>query len=136
MKQPRGFKRAFKNAEKIVNDKSKILDIISKGIDKAKINKKAIQSVWDDLHLLIELVRAWVKGEYKHPSWTFIVSVVAAIIYFLNPFDIIPDVIFGIGYMDDIAVIRFVINAFAKEINKFREWKNVAREKLTNYGSD
>ncbi len=43
----------------------------------------------------------------KRP-WEIVISMVAALIYFVTPIDVIPDVIPGIGFCDDIAVLLTV----------------------------
>jgi len=52
-----------------------------------------------------------------------IVSVLGAIIYFVNPLDLIPDFIFLFGYLDDAAIIAFVINMIQNDIKKFIYWE-------------
>ena len=51
-----------------------------------------------------------------------VILLIAAVIYFLMPIDAIPDVIPVVGFMDDIAVIGFVIASVRGEIEKFRQW--------------
>jgi uncharacterized membrane protein YkvA (DUF1232 family) len=47
----------------------------------------------------------------------------AAVIYFLNPLDLIPDFIPGIGYLDDATVIAFVFSSIRKDLLKFLDWE-------------
>jgi uncharacterized membrane protein YkvA (DUF1232 family) len=72
---------------------------------------------------MIRLVRAWIKGEYKDVPWETIVWIIGAIIYFVNPFDLIPDFIPGVGYLDDAVVIGLAIASFSFDIENFREWE-------------
>lgn len=53
-----------------------------------------------------------------------LIMLLAAIIYFINPFDLIPDLIFGIGLADDLAILTWVYSAAAEEINSFIKWEN------------
>lgn len=53
-----------------------------------------------------------------------LITLLAAIIYFINPLDLIPDLIFGIGLADDLAVLTWVYRAAADEINSFKNWEN------------
>jgi uncharacterized membrane protein YkvA (DUF1232 family) len=48
---------------------------------------------------------------------------VAAIIYFLTPFDLIPDGVPVFGLMDDAAVIGCVARANLTALSNFRKWE-------------
>ena len=45
--------------------------------------------------------------------------VVAALLYFISPIDIIPDIIPVVGYADDVAVIAFVYKQVKDSIQSF-----------------
>jgi uncharacterized membrane protein YkvA (DUF1232 family) len=49
--------------------------------------------------------------------------VTAAVIYFLSPFDLIPDSIPVFGLLDDTAVITCVARANLAAISNFRKWQ-------------
>ncbi|RKZ23627.1 hypothetical protein DRQ18_00025 [bacterium] len=74
--------------------------------------------------LLWKMLRDAMDGKYEVP-WKIIVVIIAALIYFINPFDIVPDFIPGIGYIDDATVIALVIETFHSEIERYREWKGL-----------
>lgn len=77
----------------------------------------------EHLWLLGRLVSAYAQGNYRSVPTNVILSVTAALIYFLNPFDVIPDALVGIGLADDFAVVSFVINSVANEIRLFKAWE-------------
>jgi uncharacterized membrane protein YkvA (DUF1232 family) len=120
---PRGFENARKKAEEFIANNERLNQLLQEALDKARKQKQRIQEVWGELLQLIELVSAYAKGEYRNIPWKAIVYAIAAIIYFVNPFDVIPDFIFGIGFLDDAAVIAFVINAIREELERFKESK-------------
>ena len=76
-----------------------------------------------DLQALLRLTKAWLKSEYTQTPWQTIVFAIAGIIYFVNPFDIVPDFIPGAGYLDDATVIGFVIKSIRREIKQFLDWE-------------
>lgn len=92
-----------------------------------KLNKisvsKAIGKYVDDLRVLIRLIRAWISGDYKDVSYQTIIWVIIGVIYFLNPADMIPDLIVGLGFLDDLAVLKWIFKNFKKDIDKFKEWE-------------
>jgi uncharacterized membrane protein YkvA (DUF1232 family) len=77
----------------------------------------------DDLKLLQALCLAYWRGEYRAISGKAILSVVAGLMYFLSPLDAIPDWIPGLGMLDDIAVLAWVMNNLEAELSAFRAWR-------------
>ena len=55
--------------------------------------------------LMMSLVRSYVKKEYTDPPVGSMVTIVLALLYFVLPTDLIPDVIPGIGHIDDALVV-------------------------------
>jgi uncharacterized membrane protein YkvA (DUF1232 family) len=85
----------------------------------------------DDLRLLQALCLAYWRGEYRAVSPKTMLLVVAGLMYFLSPFDAVPDWIPGIGMLDDIAVLAWVMKSLESELNAFRAWRaRQATEKL------
>jgi uncharacterized membrane protein YkvA (DUF1232 family) len=70
------------------------------------------------------MLKAWSKGDYQSVPWKTIVLSLATVIYFLNPFDVAPDFIPGIGYLDDAVVLGFVVNSIKKELERFLRWES------------
>jgi uncharacterized membrane protein YkvA (DUF1232 family) len=122
-KQPAGFDSAKRKAESLANDKSKVSSLLTEAISKADKNKGPLKKVWDDLTTLFRLIRAWVSGKYRDVPWQTIVLAIAAVVYFVNPFDLIPDFIPVIGYLDDATVVGFVIASIGSNIANFRDWE-------------
>ena len=79
-----------------------------------------------ELATFIALLRAWVNGDYRQVSTRTIVSVIAAVLYFVVPFDLVPDFIAAIGLLDDAAVIGYVIGVVRDEISEFDRWRTTA----------
>jgi len=77
----------------------------------------------DDLKLLQALCLAYWRGEYRAISGKAILSVVAGLMYFLSPLDAIPDWIPGLGMLDDIAVLAWVMKNLEAELDAFRAWR-------------
>lgn len=121
-KQPRGFKRSLATAEKVVTSKQKIAELLEKAMRKASQKKTALGDAWQDLRLFFDLIKHWSTGAYKGMSMPSILIVIGVIIYFLNPFDAIPDFILGFGYLDDITVISYALGFLKQEIDDYKLW--------------
>ena len=121
--KPEGFENAQNKAEEFVKDKEKTDYLLNEALKKAERNKNVLENIWTDLQALIRLTKAWLKNEYTQTPWQTIVFAIAGIIYFVNPFDIVPDFIPGAGYLDDATVIGFVIKSIRREIKQFLDWE-------------
>jgi uncharacterized membrane protein YkvA (DUF1232 family) len=98
----------------------------------AQLTKKMLTVNWsavkvstakEKLLIFSRLSRAYASGEYKALPWKSVMTILAAIIYFMNPVDLIPDFIPGIGLTDDFGVLIWVYNALSAEIDRFLEWE-------------
>ena len=94
----------------------------------AVARKRASRGGWlkglgEDLSLLQALGVAWWKGEYRAISKPALAAVVAGLLYFLSPMDAIPDWIPGLGFVDDLAVLGWIIRKWSGELATFRAWK-------------
>ena len=72
---------------------------------------------------MFELVKAYIKGDYRNIPYGSLVLIVGSILYFVMPADAIPDVIVGLGFTDDAAVIGFTLKKISDDLNKFQTWK-------------
>jgi uncharacterized membrane protein YkvA (DUF1232 family) len=125
-KEPRGFRSAQKEAELIMNDMSRVSALLECALEKANHNKGPLEQIWGDLTTLFRLVKAWLNRSYTRIHWQTIVLAIGAIVYFVNPFDVIPDFIPVIGYLDDAAVVGWLIMSIQADINRFLEWEENA----------
>ncbi len=121
--QPKGFEKAKRSAQKIIENGSKLTSLIEKGVKKAKDKDNALSGFVDDLQKLFRMLKAYTTGAYKDFSPTTLLYVVAAIVYFVNPFDVLPDFIVGLGFIDDATVIAFAIKKIQTELTAFTLWE-------------
>ena len=66
------------------------------------------------------MLKAWAKGDYREVPWMTLVLSTGALIYFVNPFDAVPDMVPVLGLLDDATVIGFVVASIGKDIQNFR----------------
>jgi uncharacterized membrane protein YkvA (DUF1232 family) len=77
----------------------------------------------DDLRTLLRLIRAYSKKDYREVPKRTLVLAAGAVVYFVNLADLIPDVIPVIGYVDDVAVLLFVVDSISSDLDAFRAWE-------------
>ena len=81
-----------------------------------------LSKVREDLRLLQSLCLAWWRGEYRQISQQALLAVIAGLLYFLSPLDALPDWLPGLGFLDDIAVLAWVMRCWRSELDAFRAW--------------
>ena len=80
--------------------------------------------------LAYDMLHCYLKKECKFP-WKSAAAIAAALLYFINPFDIIPDFIPGIGYIDDLAALGIAFKLIRDDLRKYAEERNID---LKDYG--
>jgi uncharacterized membrane protein YkvA (DUF1232 family) len=123
----RFFQFAIQRAIRIAGKPGRILNLLTQLT--LKLSRTSIKSVnateiKNQFLLIGRLLKASVLGKYKIQSMRIFIIMLAAVIYFVNPLDLIPDFIFGIGYTDDLAVLAWVYNAASKELENFKSWEH------------
>jgi uncharacterized membrane protein YkvA (DUF1232 family) len=119
------FAALLSRAAQYAKNPDKLKDLTTKARQKAESAGSGgpLKDVWESLLTLLRLIRAYAKGEYRQIPWHNLVLIVAAVLYFLTPVDVIPDFIVGMGYLDDAAVIAWVMNTVKSVLNEFLKWE-------------
>jgi uncharacterized membrane protein YkvA (DUF1232 family) len=118
-------------AEQYLKDKEKVKKLAGAAVQKAKDYEKdkgPLEAIWEYLLALIRLLLAYIRGEYRDIPWASIVLIIVAIAYFVSPIDLIPDFIPLAGYVDDAAVIAFVIAQVAVDLDNFIRWERAQKD--------
>jgi uncharacterized membrane protein YkvA (DUF1232 family) len=121
------FEKLKKRAESMLKDPEAALNVVDEAAKKAKREAKRIDAVKEDFTTLIQMLKAYFKGEYRMVPWTTIISSLAAVLYFVNPFDVIPDLIVGFGMIDDATVIAFCLRSIKKDLDEFTSRKSAQK---------
>jgi uncharacterized membrane protein YkvA (DUF1232 family) len=122
-------------AEGYARDPKKAKELLDDAIKKAKgfeKNRGPLGEVWGYLTALFRLFRAYIRGEYRDIPWGSIVLITVGIIYFVSPIDLIPDALVGIGFIDDAAVIAFVVAQTKADLDDFLDWEIAQAEDESN----
>ena len=80
--------------------------------------------LFQDLRLLIPLIKDYWNGTYRDVSVKSIVIFVVAFAYIISPIDLIPDYIIGFGQIDDAVILGLSLFFLEKDLQKYKEWKD------------
>ena len=67
------------------------------------------------------------EAEYAVLPWAeyqALLAVVAALVYFVMPLDLVPDWLLGVGLLDDLAVLAWVLRTWEDELDAYRTWRD------------
>jgi len=76
-----------------------------------------------NIQALYGMLKDYWAGDYQDVPWTVIAAVIFSLVYFVNPADLIPDVIPGLGYLDDAGVVSIILSSIGHHVDRYREWK-------------
>jgi uncharacterized membrane protein YkvA (DUF1232 family) len=120
----RFFRLYLTRAKALLRDPAALDELAQHARAKASGSSNSrIRELGDRIKLLGRLVRAYANGSYRQISVGNIVMVVAAILYFVTPIDLIPDAVPGVGLVDDASVLAFVLAKLEIELDRFSAWE-------------
>ena len=103
------------DAKKIFNKKESLFEKF--------LNISHLKKFYEDFQDVYSLFKDYFNGNYKDVPWTTIAAIGGSLLYVISPFDLIPDFIPVIGYLDDAAVFAFCLNFIGKDLEKYRKWR-------------
>ena len=108
-----------------LKDPDKLQDLTRDASSKADASARtgALSGVFQSLRALLRLLRAYLKGEYRNVPPKSLILIVAGVLYFLMPIDVIPDFIVGVGFIDDAAVLAWVVSTVKTVLDDFVIWE-------------
>ncbi|MGX8705636.1 MAG: YkvA family protein [bacterium] len=101
-------------------------DLIEKLLRDAEAKLAVIPKIGEHLSnipLLLSLIRSYNRKEYTQIPLKSVAAIVAAIAYLVNPKDVIPDFIPGIGHIDDKAILDFCHKMVRSDLDAYRDWR-------------
>lgn len=117
-------------AEAIAQDESRLRALLSRAVGKLRARRADLGGLRDELPVLLRFLRAWVQGDYRRVPWRTLTLVVAGLVYFVAPVDLLPDVLVGIGFVDDAAVIAYVLKTIRGDLERFETWERKEKRRL------
>jgi len=126
------FSQALTNARSYAKDPERLRQLFKEAVKKAPtIPREPFKELWAYFQAMLRLIRAYYRREYRNVSLQNLVMIIGAIIYILNPFDLIPDWIAGLGFADDAVVLAFAVRQTRQTLDDFMTWEIKSRARPT-----
>jgi uncharacterized membrane protein YkvA (DUF1232 family) len=120
---PRGLKRFAKRGARLAADKKALAAVLAELRARRDGNAGPLAKLGDDLKTLLRLLDATVSGRYPALPQGVMTAVGAALLYWLVPLDLIPDPILALGFIDDAAILGWVLKRLSDDLVAFRSWE-------------
>ncbi len=131
------FERIYRAAKKnaSADDWAKISRGVRKLIDEVRNTKKVPAFVSGAITSLEDLMEMVEDADYKAPK-PVIARAIAALAYFDNPRDVIPDDVPLVGFLDDAIMIKFVEEDLEHELWGYRKFRAFREGKEQRFWTD
>lgn len=113
-------KHWMEKAKSYLGNSAKMLALV--GCLKPYLHKNGLQSAKEDIKLLMAYVADVATGRYRGYHTSRLLIIIAALLYVIDPADIIPDC-FIMGFIDDATVIGWAISKVSGELQDYRAHK-------------
>lgn len=137
------FRKLFRDARKTAagQDPGEIIKAVQALIGRVRETKKIPAFVAETVTVLEDLVKMIEDEDYELPKAPR-AEVLAALAYFADPEDLIPDTVPGLGFLDDAIMIKIAEEEFRHELwgyrafvkfragAEVRPWTSVAKHRL------
>ena len=124
----------LKRAKKLY-EKYKKTNITAEDLKKAGKLKNNLGAVASKFGLLVRMLQADKRGEFKIPTMDK-VKIIGAIIYVISTIDAVPDILPIIGFGDDIGVVAYVISKLGSLISEYEKFELQKKREEKNRNVD
>ncbi len=108
---------------KIEEDDVEVVMDKEEAINKKITSSNMLEKYTELAKIMFGMLKDYRKGIYTEVPWFTIASIAFGFLYVLNPLDIIPDFIPGLGYIDDLAVLSFGLRFIETDLHNYLDWK-------------
>ena len=122
---PKDNRNKYENQAYEIIDSGKDNNVLSKALELVE-KIPVIKDLARDIPVMVNMVKDYIGGYYKRVPKKTIVVLSASLIYLVAPCEIIPDYVPGVGYLDDAAVVSYVLNSVKDDVDEYKEWKSAA----------
>ncbi len=118
------FRRAAAEAEAYAADPQRLRKLLEDAIGKLNVIPRGpFGESWPYLLAMVRLLRDYHRAEYRDIAAPKLIAIISAIIYFVSPFDVIPDYVPVLGHIDDAFVVGLALKTVRAELDAFMAWE-------------
>lgn len=102
------------------------VDEIERFLQRLEEKMKIVPVVGEKLAMvpvLASLIKNFVSKEYTDIPIGTIIAIIAALLYFVSPIDLVPDSIPVLGYFDDAAVVTVCWKMVESDVKEYQVWR-------------
>lgn len=116
------LEKGYEQAKKMLNDHDKFERFLQRLENKLKVIPIAGEKL-SYIPIMVSLLRSFFKKEYTDIPIGSIIAITSALIYFVSPFDLVPDSIPVLGYFDDAAVVLACWKLVESDVKEYIKWR-------------
>lgn len=121
------FAAAVASAKTYVGNPSRLTALFDEAAkEAASMPREPFGDNWSYFQAMLRLIRAYSDGQYRDVAESTLVVIVAAIVYVVNPLDVIPDALPVLGYLDDATVVSLAVKRGREALDDFMAWETRA----------
>jgi uncharacterized membrane protein YkvA (DUF1232 family) len=117
------FAKAVKSAKSYVGNPQRLQSLFEEAARQASSMPK---ETWPYFQTMLRLIRAYSQGNYRHVPESTLVVIIAAIIYVVDPLDVIPDALAALGFLDDATVLALAVRRSRQTLDDFMSGETAA----------
>jgi uncharacterized membrane protein YkvA (DUF1232 family) len=120
----RAFAKAILQAKSFTMNPESLEALFQEAAKKAgTLPKEPFGDTWAYFQAMLRLIYAYNHSEYRNASQGALLSIIAAVSYLVDPFDLIPDEIPFLGFLDDATVIAYAVGRSRETLDDFMSWE-------------
>ena len=121
------FAKAVISAKSYVENPQRLQSLFEEAARQAaSMPKEPFAETWPYFQTMLRLIRAYSEAKYRDVPESTLVVIIAAIIYIVNPLDVIPDELPALGYLDDATVLALAVRRARQALDDFMIWETAA----------
>jgi uncharacterized membrane protein YkvA (DUF1232 family) len=118
------FAQAMTSAKSYLEDPQRLRALFQEAAKQgASLPREPFQETWPYFQTMLRLIRAYYQGHYRGVPESTLVVIIAAIIYVVNPLDVIPDAMPALGFLDDATVLALAVRRTRQALDDFMTWE-------------